>query len=61
MDSFEIYKTLANFSLRESSMGDGHVMSFDEFSDFLLSKTKNKNNIKAQFDDMTSRMDALEK
>jgi hypothetical protein len=42
-------------------VGDGHVMSFDEYKKFLLSKAKNKNNIKAKFDDITSRMNALKR
>jgi hypothetical protein len=61
-DIFSIYRELADFTYQiKESISDAHIMSFNELKDFLLSKTKNKNNIKAQFDDMTSRMDALEK
>lgn len=66
MDSFETYKELSNYKLinhaaLQESVGDGHVMSFDEYKKFLLGKTKNKENIIAQFRDMTSRMNALKR
>ena len=58
MDSFETYKTLANFSLRED-VGAQHVMSFDEYSNLLVGKSRNRKMIKNKFDDMSSRMNAL--
>lgn len=60
MDSFETYKTLANFSIVES-IGDHHILSFDEFSDLIVSKAKNKSNIKNNFDNMMSRMESVNK
>ena len=41
MDSFETYKSLANFSLRED-VGAQHVMSFDEYSNLLVGKSRNR-------------------
>lgn len=56
MDSFETYKTLANFSLRESAEITPHIMSFDEYANLLISKSKNRKNVKKDFDDMITRM-----
>lgn len=58
MDSFETYKSLANFSLRED-VGAQHVMSFDEYSNLLVGQSRNRKRIKNKFDDMSSRMNAL--
>ena len=58
MDSFETYKSLANFSLRED-VGAQHVMSFDEYSNLLVGKSRNRKRVKNKFDDISSRMNAL--
>lgn len=56
MDSFETYRTLANFSLRESVEVVPHIMTFDEYSNLLVSKSKTTKNVKKGFDEMMSRM-----
>jgi hypothetical protein len=59
MDSFETYKALANFSLRESIGGAPHIMNFDEYAELLMNASNNKRNVKSKFDDMMSRMDTV--
>ena len=59
MDSFETYRTLANFTLRESVDDEGHVLSFDEYVKLLVGQSKNKQQIKSKFNDITNRMNAL--
>lgn len=56
--SFGLYKQLASFSVRRESIEtDPHIMSFDEYRDLILSKTKNKSTMKSKFDNIMSRMD----
>lgn len=58
MSTFELYKSIASFSMSES-IGEPHILSFQEYEQLLLGKARTKENIKSKFNKISERLNSV--
>jgi hypothetical protein len=58
MSTFELYKSISSFSMSES-VGEPHILSFQEYEQLLLGKARTKENIKSKFNKISERLNSV--